>query len=36
MVCNIFYIGETVKIDNNITNVREIIGVLRYKHDKCF
>ena len=29
MVRHIFYIGETEN-DNNITNVREIIGVLRY------
>ena len=28
MVRNIFYKGKTAKIDNNITNIREIYGCI--------
>ena len=31
MGCNICYNGKTAKIDSNITNIRDFMGVLRYQ-----
>ena len=31
MECNIFYNSKIAKIDSNITNIRDFMGILRYQ-----